>query len=165
MSYKGFYKVKNLQKYRGDPTKCVFRSLWERKFMKYCDFSDQVLEWSSEEVRVPYKSPIDGRFHWYFVDFWTKVRTKAGGVKTYLIEIKPKKQTVKPQIDKDKKNKKTQIIEVKRYLINKEKWESAKRYCEVRDWEFLILTEDNIFGKNEQRNRKNKKNTDKNNSI
>lgn len=157
MSYKGFYKVKNHQKYRGDSTKCVFRSLWERKFMKYCDSNENVLEWSSEEVRIPYRSPIDGRFHWYFVDFWVKIKSQ-NGVKDYLIEIKPKKQTLKPEMGG--KNKKTQLTEIKRYLINKEKWGSAKKYCEKRGWEFLILTEDHIFKKNERRHKKHKKNID-----
>ena len=44
MSYKGRYTPKNPNKYKGNPHRIVYRSLWERKFMKYCDFNDAVLE-------------------------------------------------------------------------------------------------------------------------
>ena len=143
MNYKGFYKVKNTEKYKGNPTQCVFRSLWERKFMKYCDFNESVLQWSSEEVRIPYKSPIDGKFHYYYVDFWIKTKSKSGKIEEFLIEIKPKKQTKKPEL---KKSKKTYTEQLKTYLINLEKWKSAKIYCNKKKWKFKILTEDHLFG-------------------
>ena len=143
MNYKGFYKVKNTEKYKGNPTQCVFRSLWERKFMKYCDLNESVLQWSSEEVRIPYKSPIDGKFHYYYVDFWIKTKSKSGKIEEFLIEIKPKKQTKKPEL---KKSKKTYTEQLKTYLINLEKWKSAKIYCNKKKWKFKILTEDHLFG-------------------
>lgn len=143
MNYKGFYKVKNPEKYRGNPTQCVFRSLWERKFMKYCDFNKSVLEWSSEEVRIPYRSPIDGKFHYYYVDFWVKIKGKNGEIEEFLIEIKPKKQTKKPEL---KKSKKTYTEQLKTYMVNLEKWKSAKTYCNRKKWKFKILTEDHLFG-------------------
>ena len=143
MNYKGFYKVKNTEKYKGNPTQCVFRSLWERKFMKYCDLNESVLQWSSEEVRIPYKSPIDGKFHYYYVDFWIKTKSKSGKIEEFLIEIKPKKQTKKPEL---KKSKKTYTEQLKTYLINLEKCKSAKIYCNKKKWKFKILTEDHLFG-------------------
>lgn len=143
MNYKGFYKVKNPEKYRGNPTQCVFRSLWERKFMKYCDFNKSILEWSSEEVRIPYRSPIDGKFHYYYVDFWVKIKGKNGEIEEFLIEIKPKKQTKKPEL---KKSKKTYTEQLKTYMVNLEKWKSAKTYCNRKKWKFKILTEDHLFG-------------------
>lgn len=144
MSYKGFYKVKNHQKYKGDPTKCVFRSLWERKFMKYCDLNERVLKWSSEEVRVPYLSPIDGRFHYYYVDFWVLILDKDGEFREYLIEIKPKRQLKKPEM---KGNKTSYLREMKTYIINTEKWKSAEIYCRKKNWFFKIMTEKELFGK------------------
>ena len=68
MSYKGKYIPKNPQKYKGDPSQVVYRSLWERKFMVYCDKNDKVVEWGSEEIIVPYRSPWDGKMHRYFPD-------------------------------------------------------------------------------------------------
>ena len=93
MSYKGKYKPKHPRKYKGDPTNIIYRSLWERKFMTYCDSSNNILEWCSEEIALPYRSPIDNRVHRYFPDFYIKVRESTGIIKKYIIEVKPKKQT------------------------------------------------------------------------
>lgn len=144
MGYKGFYKVRNYKKYRGDPTQCIFRSLWERKFMKFCDFNENVLEWSSEEVKIPYRSPLDGRIHFYFVDFWMSALGKNGQINHYLVEIKPRSQTVPPT---PRKSRSAYFNEVKTYVVNERKWDSARRYCEDRGWKFVILTEDHLFGR------------------
>lgn len=147
MSYKGIYKVKNPLKYKGDFKNCVFRSLWERKFMKYCDDNKNVLFWSSEEVRIPYRSPLDGKIHYYFVDFWMRVKTKDGTVKTYLVEIKPEKQTKPPVIEENKKMTPSKVKQIKTYALNTEKWKAARNFSKERGWEFLILTEKHLFGK------------------
>lgn len=77
-TYKGRYKPKHPQKYKGDPSNIIYRSSWELKFMKWCDMRPDVLEWQSEEFFIPYKHPIDGKMHRYFPDFYVKVRTKKG---------------------------------------------------------------------------------------
>ena len=100
MAYSGIYKPVNPQKYRGNPNQVVYRSLWERKFMVYCDRNDAILEWGSEEIIIPYKSPLDGRIHRYFPDFYVKVKQNDGTIKKMIIEVKPKKFTKKPQIPK-----------------------------------------------------------------
>ena len=74
MSYKGKYKPSNPEKYRGDVTNIIYRSLWERKFLRYCDTNDNVLEYSSEEMFVWYRSPVDSKPHRYFPDFYIKVQ-------------------------------------------------------------------------------------------
>ena len=81
MAYSGFFKPNNPKKYRGNPTNIIYRSLWERKFMVFCDRSQNILEWGSEEVVIPYRSPIDGRVHRYYVDFYIKVNTKSNEIK------------------------------------------------------------------------------------
>lgn len=144
-SYKGSYRPKNPQKYRGDITNCFYRSLWERKFMVFCDENSSVIEWSSEEVVVPYISPIDGKYHRYFVDFWVKVESSDGKFKIYLIEVKPKSQTKQPDPPKTKRTSKSKIIEMRNWIINNAKWAAAKSLCEDKGWEFKILTEDNLF--------------------
>tara|TARA_R110002096_G_scaffold366406_3_gene559777 strand:- start:2446 stop:2880 length:435 start_codon:yes stop_codon:yes gene_type:complete len=139
MSYKGRYKSKNPSKYIGDPTKIIYRSLWERRFMLYCDDNENVLSWGSEEVVVPYKSPVDGKMHRYYVDFIVKVKTKDGKTSVKLIEVKPKKQCSPPK----KQSRKTRryINEVKTWGVNSAKWEAATEYAESRGWVFQILTE------------------------
>ena len=72
MAYKGKYRPTRPYKYKGDPTNIIYRSLWERKFMQYCDSTTNVLEWGSEEIALPYRSPIDNKVHRYFPDFILK---------------------------------------------------------------------------------------------
>lgn len=142
MAYKGKYQPSFPEKYKGDPTNIIYRSLWERKFMVYCDKNENVLEWGSEEIALPYRSPVDGRMHRYFPDFYIKVKESNGNIKKYLIEVKPKKQTVKPKTPK--RQTKGYIREVYEYAKNMAKWESAKEFCKDRNWEFKILTEDEL---------------------
>jgi hypothetical protein len=139
---KGKFSPKNIHKYRGDYRNIIYRSSWELKFMKYCDERDTVLEWGSEEIIIPYRSPLDNRIHRYFVDFYVKVRDSNNNITKYLIEIKPKKQTVEPKLPKRKT--KSYIYEVTEYVKNQAKWSAAEEFCLDRNWKFMILTEDNL---------------------
>ena len=142
MSYKGKYQPAFPKKYKGDPTNIVYRSLWERTFMKYCDTNENILEWFSEEIAVPYRSPIDNKIHRYFPDFYIKVKESNGSIKKYIIEIKPKKQTIEPQVQK--RRTKGYIYEVYEYAKNQAKWEAAKEWCADKGYEFKVLTEDDL---------------------
>ena len=95
------------------------------------------------EFCIPYVSPIDGRVHRYFPDFLIKVKEKNGSTKTYVIEVKPKKQT-KPPERKSKKVTKSFIYEAKTYEVNKAKWRAATEWCKDRRLEFKIITEDEL---------------------
>ena len=142
MAYKGKFIPSNTKKYRGNPTNIIYRSLWERKFMVYCDLNENILEWGSEEIIIPYRSPLDSRVHRYFPDFYIKVLEKNGSVKRYIIEIKPKRQCQEPKVQ-SKKTKKY-IYEVTEYAKNQAKWEAATDYCADRRWQFKVLTEDDL---------------------
>ena len=83
MSYKGRFKPKHYNKYKGDPTKIVYRSLWERRFMKYCDDNPNILRWSSEEVIIPYRTD-DGNLHRYFPDFMIEYKVYSHNEKPTL---------------------------------------------------------------------------------
>ena len=137
MSYKGRFKPRNYQKYKGDPTQIIYRSLWEKRFMQYCDTNQNILEWGSEEFWIPYRSPVDQRVHRYFPDFHMKLKEKNGVVKQYVIEVKPLRQT-KPPI---KKKTKTFLYESMEYAKNQAKWKAARAYCKDRRYEFKIITE------------------------
>lgn len=139
MSYKGFFKPKNPSKYKGDPTNIIYRSRWELKLMVYLDSHPDVLSWGSEEVIIPYRSPIDNRIHRYFPDFVVKRRSPSGVVETLLIEVKPAIQTKPPQAQKTRSKK--YINEVYTWGINSAKWKAAKDYCADRMWKFIIMTE------------------------
>ena len=138
-SYKGKYYPTHPEKYKGDPTGIVYRSLWERKFMVYCDKNTNVLEWASEEIAIPYRSPVDNKVHRYFPDFYMKVKETGGQVKRYIIEVKPLKQTTPPK--KPKSQTKAYIREAYEYAKNQAKWKVAREYCKDRMWEFKVITE------------------------
>ena len=137
--YKGKFQPSYPNKYKGDHRNIIYRSLWERKFMVYCDLNENILEWGSEELALPYRSPLDNKVHRYFPDFYIKVREKTGRIKKYLIEVKPFKQTKEPVPQKRKT--KSYIYEVTEYAKNQAKWSAAREYCKDRQWEFKVLTE------------------------
>ena len=141
MAYSGIYKPINPKKNRGNPRRVIYRSLWERKFMVFCDNQPSILEWGSEEVIIPYRAP-DGRVRRYYPDFYIKVLEGSGKVTKYIIEIKPKKQTKPPNA----KNKKTAAYkrDALTYCKNRAKLDAAEDFCEDRQMNFMILTEDHL---------------------
>ena len=112
--------------------------------MKFCDENTNVIRWASEEVVIPYVSPVDKKPHRYFVDFLVEIKTPEG-IKTWLVEIKPLKQCKQPE--KKSRVTRTYISEVKTWLVNSAKWEAAKRVSQAKGWEFKILTEQDLFKK------------------
>jgi hypothetical protein len=141
-TYKGRYRILNPRKYKGDINNIIYRSSWELKFMKWCDANPSILEWGSETIIIPYRSPVDNKIHRYFVDFYIKVKDKNEEIKKYLIEIKPEKFT-KPPLVPQKKTKRF-IQEVFNYGVNQSKWKQADEFCKDRGWKFLVLTEKDL---------------------
>ena len=142
MAYQGIFRPKNPKKYIGDSNNIVYRSSWECRIMSWFDQNDDIISWASEELIVPYKSPIDNRFHRYFPDFIVKVKTRDGTMKTLMIEVKPKKQTIPPE--PKKRVTKQYVTEVTTYGVNQAKWKAAQEYCLDRGWEFKIMTEEHL---------------------
>tara|TARA_B100001094_G_scaffold224216_1_gene218405 strand:- start:3343 stop:3783 length:441 start_codon:yes stop_codon:yes gene_type:complete len=138
MAYKGKYKIKNPDKYLGNPSKVVFRSLWERNAFRWCETNPKVKLWNSEEVVVPYKYQVDKKLHRYYVDLLVQMDNKE----TYLIEIKPKAQTQPPK----KRSRKTKkyINEQLTYIKNQDKWEAADQYAKHKGWKFQVWTEETL---------------------
>jgi hypothetical protein len=143
MAYSGKFKPQNPDKYIGDHTKIIYRSSWECKVMSWLDKNPDIVSWASEELIIQYISPVDGKWHRYFPDFLVKSKTKDGSFKTILIEVKPKKQTKEPE--KKKRITKQYITEVTTWGVNQAKWKAAEVYCRERNWEFRLMTEDDIF--------------------
>jgi hypothetical protein len=139
----GVYKIKNPDKYAGNPTNVLFRSSWELRFMNWVDVNPSVVKWSSEETIIPYVCPTDNRAHRYFVDFKIQIKGKDGTLNTWLVEIKPAAQTVSPK-PRAKNNNKRFLIEAGTYLKNRAKWQAAEQFCKDRGWTFIILTEHHL---------------------
>ena len=57
------------------------------------DDNPNVIRWASEELAIPYVSPVDRKRHKYFPDFLIEMRNRVGQIETVLIEVKPYKQT------------------------------------------------------------------------
>lgn len=138
-TYKGKFTPKHPEKYAGDVNNIIYRSGWERRVMKYLDEQPDVATWASEELIIPYVSPKDGLRHRYFPDFLVK---KTDG-SVQVLEVKPRKETKMPR---KKKNQKQYVRELITYAVNKAKWEAAEAYCGRQGWNFVVLTEANLFG-------------------
>jgi hypothetical protein len=134
----GIYKPINPNKFKGNGF-AIYRSGYELKFFKWCDTNKRVLEWGSENYVIPYLSPLDGKYHRYFVDNYVKIQLDNNIIEKYLIEIKPFVQTLKPE--KGRKKQTTFLYEAKTFITNKAKWDAAKKFCEKKNFKFLILTE------------------------
>ena len=136
MAYSGRYKVINVNKYHGDPTNVVYRSLWEKYCFIWCDTNPKVKSWSSEEIVIPYYYDADKKYHRYFPDLKIVLEDK-----TLLVEIKPDKETKPPE---GQRKTKRYITEGLTYIKNMNKWKAAEDFCKDRKWEFQIWTEDTL---------------------
>ena len=116
--------------------------MWERKVMSSLDRNDNVLEWASEEIVIPYESPLDGKLHRYYPDFWIKVQ-QGPKTKEFIIELKPSKQLKAPKANPKRKTK-GYLYEVREWGRNNAKWKAAKAYCDKKEMDFLIWTEKDL---------------------
>ncbi len=130
----GKYRLRLPSKYKGDPKNVVYRSSWEYRFMQWCDSRSAVQEWGSEEIAIPYISPVDGKRHRYFPDFYVKVNGKK-----YIVEVKPFRQTKEPKTQK--RMTKSYINEVFTWGVNQAKWKAATEFCKDYGMEFMLITE------------------------
>ena len=141
-SIKSRYKPINPRKYNGNPNNIICRSSWERKICQWCDRKENVISWASEEISIPYVSPKDNRIHKYYPDFLIKVKEHNNRIQTYVVEVKPKKQTLPPK--KRKRVTKSYIYECTTYAVNQAKWKAASEFCKDNRINFKIVTEDEL---------------------
>ena len=137
-SYRGLYRPTNPKKYVGNTKQIVYRSLLERRFMRYCDLNQDILYWASEELPVRYYNPLDKKYHRYFPDFVVKTVNND----KYMIEIKPSRQVTKPK--PPKKKTKSYMRESFEYIKNQAKWQAAKSYCDDNGMQFKLITEKDL---------------------
>lgn len=139
MTYKGRYHPVNPAKYKGNINDIIYRSMWEKACFKWLDTNPDIVSWSSEETVVPYYFPVDKRYHRYFVDL--KYTTKSG--QTFLIEVKPAKETKPP-----KAGKKTAryVTESTTFVRNQCKWAAADKFAKDNGWTFDVWTEHELYG-------------------
>jgi hypothetical protein len=136
-----YYYPINPIKYVG-PYPIICRSSWETKFCMYCDNNESIIQWTSESIQIRYYNPKDEKYHTYFPDFLIKVQ-KSSGVKYFLVEVKPFKETLRPVMPKRKtvKSVKSYKYKVDTYIKNFYKSKAATKYAKERGWEFIFITE------------------------
>jgi hypothetical protein len=132
----GIYKVTNTDKYAGrrEPR---YRSGWEHAFMRFCDSNDNIIQWASESISIPYRHPLTGKMTMYVPDFLVMYRDKNNQVRAEVIEIKPKKQSV---IESRASARDRAIV-----AVNYAKWDAAQKWCRRQGLTFRVVTEDDLF--------------------
>jgi hypothetical protein len=134
----GKFTPKNPLKYVGDVNNIIYRSGWEKFFLNWCDNNHQVVKYASEELIIPYTSPIDYRTHRYFPDFMMIVQPNTGPSKKVLVEIKPHKERFPPT---GKRKTKALNEAVMTYHVNQAKWAAAEKWCTKNGFVFMVLDE------------------------
>lgn len=132
----GVYTIKNTQKYvgKGSPR---YRSGWELSFMIFLDNNENILQWASESLSIPYRNPITGKQSIYVPDFLITYRNKSNQMIAEVIEIKPKKQSL---IESKASARDRAIV-----AVNYAKWDQAVKWCKRNGLTFRVITEDDIF--------------------
>jgi len=158
----GYYRVKNRDKYIGDPNLVVYRSSWEFAFAKWCDASPSVLRWSSEPIKIPYYDRVsklneckkmgldpNNPKNWvvknYNTDFWVEVDKGNNVYERWFIEVKPKtklRKPVPPLRGAPLKEQRKFNNQAKEYLINEAKFAALKSWADKHNSKFYIFTED-----------------------
>jgi hypothetical protein len=115
--------------------------------MRYFDTRSGVVQWSSEEITIPYVRPDDGNQHRYYPDFLVKITQPDGQLKIFLIEVKPARQTKPPKPPETRAQKRRYLKEATEFAVNQAKWEAATAWCKKHGAEFLVLTEHEILGR------------------
>ena len=132
----GKFEPTNPQKYAGVGLP-RYRSGWEHSFMRFCDTNDNILQWASESIAIPYRHPLTGKMTNYIPDFLITYRTRDNTVRAELIEIKPKKQSV---IESKMSSRDRAVV-----AINYAKWDAATKWCRRNGLVFRVITEDQMF--------------------
>lgn len=140
----GKYHLQHPEKYMGNPDNVIYRSSWELRMNRFLDNNTQILRWSSEEIKIPYLHPLDGRVHHYYPDYYIEYINKDGEVVLEMVEVKPLAQTTAPKKSRGKSNK-TALYEQQTYAVNTAKWKYAMAWCEKRNIRFRVLTEKSLF--------------------
>jgi hypothetical protein len=163
-TYQGYYIVRNKEKYMGDPSLVVFRSAWEFSFCMWADYSDSILNWSSEPIKIPYYDKVskleecrklglnpNNPSNWvqknYNTDFWIRIQKPDGNIEKWFIEVKPKHKLSKPKPvppEAPLRDQKRFNRLAKEFLINEAKFEAMTSWTTRNGASFYIFTEDQL---------------------
>lgn len=132
----GFFDQYKPLKYTG-PIPIIYRSSWELKFMRLCEFNPEVLKWSSESVVIPYtmREFKNGKFvevrHNYHPDFVVWLKNEL----VILVEVKPLSQS--PKSEKEIQNNPV-------HYKNARKWKAALAWAKLNNYQFRVINETHL---------------------
>lgn len=130
--HQGCLDPKVLKKYyasmKNEPV--IYRSGLELQFIQFCEGNPNILRWASEPIAIPYYNRLAKKERNYYPDY---IIENNKGEKT-IVEIKPDEQTHKPH-----ENDSAWLKE--QWIINIDKWQSAKKFAESNNMKFIIITE------------------------
>lgn len=132
----GVYTCKNPDKYVGR-NKPRYRSGWEMTFMMFLDSNDNIVQWASESISIPYRHPLTGKMTNYVPDFFVTYRSRDNTTRAELIEIKPKKQSL---IESKSTDRERAVV-----AVNYAKWDAATKWARKNGLTFRVINEDQIF--------------------
>jgi len=141
----GIYQIKNPEKYvgKGLPR---YRSGWEWSFFQFCDNNDNILQWASEAISIPYRNPITGKPSQYIPDIFMTYRTKNNKICAEIIEIKPRKQSL---IEGRMTDRDRAVV-----AVNHAKWDAASKWCKRAGLVFRVINETDMFHQGGAKKRK-----------
>jgi hypothetical protein len=105
--------------------------------MRFCDTNDNILQWASESIVIPYRHPLTGKMTNYVPDFLITYRNRDNTMRAEVVEIKPKKQSI---IESKASARDRAVV-----AVNYAKWAAAQAWCKRAGLTFRVLTEDDIF--------------------
>ena len=133
----GIFTPKNTEKYIGKHNP-KYRSGWEFTFMQFCDNNENIIQWASEPLRIPYRNPLTGKNTNYVPDFLIVYQNKYGQQIAEMVEIKPKKQSL---IESKVASARDRAV----VAVNHAKWGAAMAYCKQHGYTFRVVTENDLF--------------------
>lgn len=137
-----------------------YRSSWEKKIMVWLDSNPNITKWGAECIRIPYqmthvdRGDVKIKEHCYYPDFYYELKTSNGSIRKVIAEVKPKAEyndailftEGKFSIPENATLKKLQSVEYrfKNAQKNAEKWQTMIKWCEKKDHDFIVITEDHL---------------------
>jgi hypothetical protein len=136
-----------------------YRSGLEKKFMFWLDNNEKILIWGCESLEIPYEMTHfengDSKIkrHRYYPDFYYKISEADGSIKDVVVEVKPQKEYEMVLLLNEGKLevpenglKKLKNFEYTLNMAykNKSKWETMIKWCEMKGYSFIIITEKHL---------------------